>query len=76
MARRWLPERWTRNTLRWSLAVTAFSIVAAVIIGLIWGGDAAFNVTYFWIGGISLVLTNDSRPPLNTPRSLLPKARP
>ena len=77
MAMRWrIPERWTRTTLWWVLAVTALSIAAAGIIGVIWGGDAAFNVSYFWIATMALVLTNDWRPPLNTPRSLPPKARP
>lgn len=69
-------EGWTRATLVLSLAITAFFLVTAVIVDLIWGGDAAFNVGYFWFGGVATILTNDFRRHINTPRSALPKVRP
>jgi hypothetical protein len=66
------PVSWARTTLWSALAATAHAIVAAVIIGVIWDGGRAFNVSYYWIGMMLLVLTSDLRPPLNTPRSALP----
>lgn len=69
-------EGWTRATLVWSLSITAFCAITGVIVGLIWGGHAGSSVGSFWIGGMALVLTNDLRPHVNTPRSVLRKVRP
>ena len=65
----------TRITLWQSVQVTTVFAVIAVIVGLIWGMSAAWGVMGFWVGGIAVVLTSDSRPlPLNTSPTL-PKVR-
>jgi hypothetical protein len=50
-------------------------VLAALVIAVIWSGSAAFYVVYVWVGVTAVVLTNDSRPAANTPRTALPKVR-
>jgi hypothetical protein len=56
--------------------LTAIAAGAWAVVFASWGLRAAYWVPTVWFGLLMTALTNDPRPALHTPRSVLRKVRP